>query len=162
LSSAPRIGPFPRSLHRWMPGGCLVVDVRAVAKESSGAGRSSTRSLLPIIGNAYSAFLHLPMGPAISAVCLIGCCNEEITVPNLPTEGETVTNAYLRSITDEDAAVQLRDPVLWAYVLRDPTGAACSHGHGKARKECEQRAIIHAAECTEEAWPESRMWVSSK
>jgi hypothetical protein len=95
-------------------------------------------------------------------VCLIRCCNEEITVPSLPAEGETVTNAYLRSITDEDAAAQLRDPVLWAYMLRDPTGAARSYGHGKTRKECEQRAITHAGECAEEAWPESRMWVSSK
>jgi hypothetical protein len=123
-------------------------------------GRSSTRSLLPIIGNAGSAFPRLPMvGPAISAVCLIRCCNEEIRVP---AEGKTVTDAYLRSITDEDAAAQLRDPLLRAYMLRDPTGAACTHGHGKTRKECEQRAITHAAECAEEAWPESRMWVSSK
>src|SRR4029079_3363579 len=87
--------PFPRSLPHWMPRGCLVVDVRAVAEESSGAGRSSTRSLLPIIGNAGSAFPRLPMvGPAISAVCLIRCCNEEIRVP---AEGKTVTDAYLRS-----------------------------------------------------------------
>jgi hypothetical protein len=54
--------------------GCLVVDVRAVAEESSGAGRSSTRSLPPIIGNARSAFPRLPMaGPAISVGCLIRC-----------------------------------------------------------------------------------------
>jgi hypothetical protein len=30
----------------------------------------------------------------------------------LPAEGETVTDAYLRSIADEDAEAQLRDPVL--------------------------------------------------
>lgn len=87
---------------------------------------------------------------------------EDRAVPRLPSEGETVTVAYLRSITDEDAAAQLRDPVLWAYMLRDPTGAVCSHGHGKTRKECEERAITHAAECAEEAWPTSRMWVQSK
>jgi len=83
-------------------------------------------------------------------------------MPRLPAEGETVTDAYLRSITDEDAEAQLRDPVLWAYMLRDPTGAVCSHGHGKTRKECEERAITHAAECAEEAWPESRMWSAIK
>jgi hypothetical protein len=32
----------------------------------------------------------------------------------------------------------------------------------ETRKECEQRAITHASECAGEAWPESRMWVSSK
>ena len=83
-------------------------------------------------------------------------------MPRLPAEGETVTDAYLRSITDEDAGAQLRDPVLWAYMLRDPTGAVCSHGHGKTRKECEERAITHAAECADEAWPESRMWSAIK
>jgi hypothetical protein len=83
-------------------------------------------------------------------------------VPRLPNEGETVTVDYLRSITDEDAEAQLRDPMLWAYMLRDPTGAVCSHGHGKSRKECEGRAVAHAAECAEEAWPESRMWLPSK
>ena len=60
---------------------------------------------------------------------------------------ETVTIAYLRSVTDEDAEAQLQHPVLWAYVVRDPTGAICSHGQGKTRKECEERAIVHAAEC---------------
>jgi len=105
-------------------------------------GRSSTRSLLPIIGNAGSAFPRLPIvGPAISAVCLIRCCNEEITVPSLPAEGETVTDAYLRSITDEDAAAQLRDPLLRAYMLRDPTGAACTHGHGKTRGNYSRRRV---------------------
>jgi hypothetical protein len=83
-------------------------------------------------------------------------------VHSLPAEGETVTVAYLRSITDEDAEAQLRDPVLWAYILRDPTDAVCSHGKGKTRKECEERAIAHAAECAEEAWPESRMWPANK
>jgi hypothetical protein len=87
---------------------------------------------------------------------------EDRAVPRLPSEGETVTDAYLRSITDEDAEAQLRDPVLWAYMLRDPTGAVCSHGHGETRKECEERALDHATECAEEAWPESRMWLASK
>jgi hypothetical protein len=87
---------------------------------------------------------------------------EDRAVARLPVEGETVTDAYLRSITDDDAEAQLRDPVLWAYMLRDPTGAVCSHGRGETRKECEERAITHAAECAEEAWPESRMWVASK
>ena len=75
---------------------------------------------------------------------------------------ETVTIAYLRSVTDEDAEAQLQHPTLWAYVVRDPTGAICSHGHGKTRKECEERAIVHAAERADEAWPESRMWLASK
>jgi hypothetical protein len=47
-------------------------------------------------------------------------------VLGLPAEGETVTNDYLKRITNEDAEAQLRDPVLWAYILRDPTGAICS------------------------------------
>ena len=75
---------------------------------------------------------------------------------------ETVTIAYLRSVTDEDAEAQLQHPTLWAYVVRDPTGAICSHGHGKTRKECEERAIVHAAERADEAWPESRMWLARK
>lgn len=75
---------------------------------------------------------------------------------------EAVTVAYLRSVTDKDAEAQLRHPMLWAYVVRDPTGAICSHGHGKTRKECEERAVVHAAECADEAWPESRMWLASK
>jgi hypothetical protein len=83
-------------------------------------------------------------------------------MPRLPSEGETVTVDYLRSITDDDAEAQLRNPVLWAYMLRDPTGAVCSHGRGKTRKECEERAITHAAEFAEEAWPKSRMWLPNK
>jgi hypothetical protein len=87
---------------------------------------------------------------------------EERAVPRLPGEGETVTVDYLRSISDDDGEAQLRDPMLWAYMLRDPTGAVSSHGHGKTRKECEDRAIAHAAECAEEAWPARRMWLPSK
>jgi hypothetical protein len=81
-------------------------------------------------------------------------------VPSL--SDETVTIAYLRSVTDEDAEAQLQHPTLWAYVVRDPTGAICSHGHGKTRKECEESAIVHAAERADEAWPESRMWLARK
>ena len=75
---------------------------------------------------------------------------------------ETVTIAYLRSVTDADAEAQLRHPMLWAYVVRDPTGAICIHGHGKTRKECEESAIVHAAEWSDEAWPESRTWLANK
>jgi hypothetical protein len=39
---------------------------------------------------------------------------EDRAVARLAAEGETVTDRYLRSITDEDAEAQLRDPVLWA------------------------------------------------
>jgi hypothetical protein len=83
-------------------------------------------------------------------------------VTSLPVEGGTVAVADLRSITDEEAEAQLRDSARWAYILRDPTGAICSYGHGKTRKECESRAIDHAVLCAEEAWPQSRMWLPSK
>ena len=61
---------------------------------------------------------------------------EEKAVSRLPVEGESVTVDSLRSITDDVAEAQLRHPVLWAYMLRDPTGAVCSHGHEKSRKAC--------------------------
>ena len=80
----------------------------------------------------------------------------------LPVEGQTVTCDYLRSITNDDAEAELRHPLLWGYILRDPTGAICSHGHGKTRKECEQKAIGHATECADEAWPDSRMWLPAR
>ena len=75
---------------------------------------------------------------------------------------EILTIAYLRSVTDADAEAQLRHPMLWAYVVRDPTNAICIHGHGKTRKECEEWAIVHAVEWADEAWPKSRMWLASK
>jgi hypothetical protein len=81
-------------------------------------------------------------------------------VPSL--SDETVTIAYLRSVTDEDAEAQLRHPALWAYAVRDPTGAICIDGHGKTRRECEVRAGAHAAGWAEEAWPQSRMWLANK
>jgi hypothetical protein len=83
-------------------------------------------------------------------------------VTSLPVEGETVAVADLRKITGEEAEEQLRDSARWAYILRDPTGAICSYGHGKTRKECENRAIAHAVLCAEKAWPHSRMWLPSK
>jgi hypothetical protein len=83
-------------------------------------------------------------------------------VTSLPVEGEKVAVADLRTITDEEAEKQLRHSVRWAYILRDPTGAICSYGHGKTRKECESRAIAHAVLCAEEAWPHRRMWPPSK
>jgi hypothetical protein len=83
-------------------------------------------------------------------------------VTSLPVEGKTLAVADLRSITDEEAEAQLRVSACWAYILRDPTGAICSYGHGKTRKECENRAIAHAVLRGEEAWPDSRMWLPSK
>jgi hypothetical protein len=71
-------------------------------------------------------------------------------VPNLPADGETVTADYLRSITDDDAKVQLRHPELWSYIVRDPTGMIFSHGHCPTREACENRAVEHAEEHAEE------------
>ena len=72
---------------------------------------------------------------------------------------ETVTVAYPGALPTRTLKHSWH-PMLWSYVVRDPTGAICSHGRGKTRKECEDRAITHAAECAEEAWPQSRMWLA--
>jgi hypothetical protein len=78
-------------------------------------------------------------------------------VPSLPTAGETVTAAYLRSITDDDAESQLRHPKLWSYIARDPDGVIFSHGRVRTRTACERRAISHAAEHAEELWLISKL-----
>ena len=72
-------------------------------------------------------------------------------------EGETVTDADLRAITDAHAEALLRDPTRWSYILRDPTGAICCWGQGP-RKECEDRAIENAELWALEAWPASGAW----
>ena len=72
-------------------------------------------------------------------------------------EGETVTDADLRAITDAHAEALLRNSTRWSYILRDPTGAICCWGQG-TRKECEDRAIDNAELWALEAWPASGMW----
>src|SRR5262245_53686813 len=67
----------------------------------------------------------------------------DIKVPSL--FDETMNIEYLKSVTDEDAEAQLREPSRWAYTVRDPTGAICCQGHGKSRRECEEWAVVNAA-----------------
>jgi hypothetical protein len=59
---------------------------------------------------------------------------------------------FLRSITDEEAQEQLRDPKRWSYIVRDPTGMVFAHGRSHSRKACERWAVKHAAERAEEMW----------
>lgn len=72
-------------------------------------------------------------------------------------DGETVTSADLKAITDEDAEALLRDTRFWSYIVRDPTGAVCCWGQG-AQKECEDAAIDNAEIWALESWPESLTW----
>ncbi len=57
---------------------------------------------------------------------------------------------FWRECTDDDLATWFRDPTQWSYVLRAPNGDVVSHRKAHTRKECEEWAIRHAEEYTEE------------
>jgi hypothetical protein len=58
--------------------------------------------------------------------------------------------AFREDATDEEIAATLRDPVFWAYFVRDPRGEVVCCGKGKTRAECESWAVKNAEACAAE------------
>ena len=52
--------------------------------------------------------------------------------------------AFREGATDEEIAATLRDPLFWAYIVRDPRGKVVCCGRGKTRTECESYAVKNA------------------
>jgi len=65
---------------------------------------------------------------------------------------------FLESITDEEAQEQLRDPMRWSYIVRNPKGMVCAFGRGKTPRACERWAIRNAVAHAEELWIHEECW----
>src|SRR5690349_614805 len=57
---------------------------------------------------------------------------------------------FWRQRTDDELANWFRDPTQWSYVLRSPDGEVVADGKAKGREECEEWAIRHAEDYTDE------------
>jgi hypothetical protein len=57
---------------------------------------------------------------------------------------------YWRQCTNDELATWFCDPAQWSYVLRTPNGEVVADGKAKTREECEEWAVRHAEEHTEE------------
>ena len=77
-------------------------------------------------------------------------------------EGEEISAADVaieRMATDDELMELWRNPKLWSYAVRDPTGFVCGTGEAKTQQECLDVALGHAAVfCCECVYPNLEGW----
>jgi hypothetical protein len=67
--------------------------------------------------------------------------------------------AIERMATDDELTEVYRNPRLWSYVVRDPTGTVCGRGEAETQQECLDVALGHAAFAAQDAWDDiSILW----